>query len=58
MLDKNHKRDALLDYNDSLLQLSSYKSYTDSEHLLPLKSKESSFDGYKSTTAGSFKLFF
>jgi len=58
MLDKNHKKDSMLEYNDSIMQFSSYKNYLDIEHTIPFKKKSSSFDGYTNTTAGSFKLFF
>jgi len=58
MLDKNHKRDAILDYNDSILQLTSFKHFKEDEHLIPFKSKAPAIEGYTTSTPGSFKTFF
>ena len=57
ILDKNHKRESLLRYNDSIMQLTSFKHFTDSENNIPFKSK-TSIDGYSNTTLGSFRIFF
>jgi len=57
MLDKNHKRDALIEYNDSVMQLSSFKKFDASEHIIPFKAKASVFEGSDSSVQGSFKTF-
>jgi len=58
MLDKSNKRDSVLSYNDSLLQLNSFKHINDVEHNIQFKSKTPSIEGYTAATPGSFKLFF
>jgi hypothetical protein len=58
MLDKSNKRDSLLSYNDSIMQLTSFKHFNGVEHNIIFKSKAPSIEGYSSATPGSFKLFF
>jgi len=58
MLDKNPKRESLLDYNDSIMQLTSLKSINLMENSLPFKSKAPAIEGYTTSTPGSFKTFF
>jgi len=40
------------------MQLSSFKNFSSNEANIPFKPKTSIFDGYSSTTPGSFKVFF
>jgi hypothetical protein len=47
-----------MDYNDSILQLSSFKNFNSGEHLIPFKSKAPTIEGYSAATPGSFKTFF
>jgi hypothetical protein len=58
MLDKSNKRDSLLSYNDSIMQLTSFKYFSEVEHNIIFKSKAPSIEGYSVATPGSFKLFF
>ena len=58
MLDKNHKKEILLDYSDSILSSSSLKQQNLSDTIIPFKLKNSTIDGYSYTTAGSYKTFF
>jgi len=58
MLDKNHKRDGILEYGDSLFQLTSLLKPNLSEHTIPFKSKKPSIGDYTNTVPGSFKTFF
>jgi heme/copper-type cytochrome/quinol oxidase subunit 1 len=58
LLDKGNKRDSLLDYNDGLLQLLSFKNFQKTEHIVPFKSKVPAIEGYSVSTPGSFKTFF
>jgi hypothetical protein len=58
MLDKSKSRDSISTYNDTLLQLTQFNNHNESGHIIPLKVRTSQFDGYGSTTTGSFKLFF
>ena len=58
MLDKNHKKDFLQEYSDTLLPLHSFKKLGLGEHVIPFKTKSPSVDGYLNSTQGSFKLFF
>jgi hypothetical protein len=57
MLDKNHKRDALVHYNDSIMQLSSFKKFHANEHVIPFKAKAAVFEDYGNAVPGSFKTF-
>jgi len=58
MLDKSNKRESILGYSDSIMQLSSYKNINLSEYIIPFKSKTPVIEGYTSSTPGSFKIFF
>lgn len=58
MLDKNHKKDFLMDYSDSIFQLSSLKQFNASEHTIPFKSKTPLIGDYINSTSGTFKTFF
>ena len=58
LLDKSNKRDALLNYNDNILQLSTFKHINEAEHVIPFKSKAPAIEGYSNSTPGSFKVFF
>ena len=58
MLDKNHKKDFLSDYSDTLLPLHGFKKNSSQEHIIPFKTKTPSIDGYSNSTQGSFRLFF
>jgi len=58
MLDKSNRRDSLLAYNDSIMQLASFKNFNEVEHNIVFKSKAPSIEGYSAATPGSFKLFF
>jgi len=58
MMDKSHKRDGVVDYNDSLFQLTSLLKSNASEHTIPFKSKKPSMGEYTNTVPGSFKTFF
>jgi hypothetical protein len=57
-LDKSNRRDAILEYSDSIMQLSSYKNYSSNEHIIPFKPKTPAIGGYSTATPGSFKTFF
>jgi hypothetical protein len=58
MLDKSNKRDSILEYSNSIMQLSSFKNYNSQEHVIPFKSKIPAIDGYAAATPGSYKIFF
>lgn len=58
LLDKSNKRDSILEYGDSLLQLSSFKQNNLNEHTIPFKIKSSSVEGYTASVPGSFKTYF
>lgn len=58
MLDKSNKRDSILEYSNSIMQLSSFKNYNPQEHIIPFKSKTPVIEGYSAATPGSFKIFF
>ena len=58
LLDKNHKKDAILDYSDSIMQLLDIKQQNTSDMVIPFKAKTPNVDGYSATTQGSFKTFF
>jgi hypothetical protein len=58
MLDKSNKRDSITPYNDTILQLTSFKHFNGAEHNIPFKSKTPAIEGYSSATPGSFKIFF
>jgi len=58
MLDKSNKLESVTPYQDTILQLSSFKNFNSSEHNIPFKAKASSIKGYSSATPGSFKIFF
>jgi hypothetical protein len=47
-----------LNYNDNILQLTSFKRINDAEHTIPFKSKAPAIEGYSTSTPGSFKVFF
>jgi len=58
MLDKNHKRDSLFDYSDSILQFTTLNKFSSSEHTIPFKVKKPSIGDYSNSVSGSFKTFF
>jgi len=58
MLDKSNKRDSILEYSDSIMQLSSFKNHNSQEHIIPFKAKTPAIEGYSAATPGSFKMFF
>jgi hypothetical protein len=58
MLDKNHKRDFLLEYGDSIFQSTSLKKNSSGEYTIPFKLKKPSAGDYSISTPGSFKTFF
>jgi hypothetical protein len=58
MLDKNHKKDFILEYSDNILSSQSFNNLNKQEFVIPFKAKTSTFDGYFNSTQGSFKLFF
>jgi hypothetical protein len=58
MLDKNHKRDSVYDFNDSLLQFTSFNKFSANEHTIPFKTKKPTIGNYTNSVPGSFKTFF
>jgi len=58
MLDKNHKRDSLLDYNDTILQFTTLNNFNSSEHVIPFKVKKPTIGEYLNSVSSSFKTFF
>jgi len=58
MLDKNHKRDFLLEHGDSFFQSTNLKTQSSGEYTIPFKLKKPSVGDYSISTPGSFKTFF
>ena len=58
ILDKNHKRDLLSDYSDSIMQFETFKNQNMNDTTIPFKTKIPTVGNYTATTPGSFKTFF
>ena len=58
MLDKNHKKDFILEYSNNMLSSHNISNTNVQEGSIPFKTKTSNFDGYLNSTQGSYRLFF
>ena len=58
ILDKNHKKELLVDYSDSIFQKKIFQNSDLTDTFLPFKNKNTIGDSYKYANGNSYKTFF